>query len=106
MRRKTNPEPVHWERWDDDTERCVIGVRTLRPAPHERCDLRGFIHLAVTCYATSWGWTASHVTLRDDGGEITLGLAPSRDVARAMAVYAADLYLESRRPDGLVRTGA
>ena len=48
-----------------------------------------------------WAWAAEHITLRDDGGELSVGIAATRDLARALAVHAAECYLLTRRDDGL-----
>ena len=106
----TSTQALHWEIFDARTERAVIG---LRSSGYTR---RGFLHLSVTeppgmteppsvgeAGSDDWAWSTLHVTLDPElHSTVARGFAATRDHARRLAEYAAELRLDELRDLGIV----
>ena len=106
----TKTQALHWEAFDTQTERAVIG---LKSAGHKR---RGALLLNVTvppCMTDpptlvdadedDWTWSTLHVTLDPElHNNVARGFADTRDRARRLAEYAAELRLAELRDLGIV----
>lgn len=105
----TNTQTLPWEAFDARTERAVIG---LQSRGYKR---RGTLLLSVTvppCMTDPptfvdadddhWAWSTLHVTLDPElHNDVARGFADTRDRARRLAEYAAELRLDELRGQGI-----